>query len=117
MKVKAKATAKTGVKAAAKGAPKALTKAASKKFVNTYSGRSGSSAALVSPIAKRKINDNGGIEFGTGRQISAAGAAYGSTDEKLGTEFTTVRSGKTAKKTYATKGKFAQPTVPNKKGK
>jgi len=90
------------------------------KFVTKYSGRSGSSAALVSPKAKRKITQKGGVEFGTGREISAAGKKYGTTDEKLGTEYTTVRSGSKSAKTYAKKGKFAassKPIAPNKKGK
>jgi hypothetical protein len=95
-------------------------KKTSGKFVETYSGRSGSSAALVSPAAKRKITKKGGEEFGTDRQISSAGSKYGTTSKSLGTEFTTVRSGKDSKKAYGSKGKFAavsKPTAPNKKGK
>jgi hypothetical protein len=90
------------------------------KFVNTYSGRSGSSAALVSPKAKRQIVQKGGKEFGTNRQISAAGTKFGETSEKMGTEFTTVRSGRKSAKTYGKSGKFAskhKPIAPNKKGK
>jgi hypothetical protein len=89
-------------------------------FVKTESGRSGSSSAVVSPSAKRKITRKGGEEWGTDRQISAAGAKYGSTSKDLGTEFTTVRSGKNSSKTYAKRGKFAdyaKPTAPNRKGK
>jgi hypothetical protein len=91
------------------------------KFVKTYSGRSGSSAALVSPSAKRKMTRKGGEEWGTERQISKAGERHGSTGKEFGTEYTTVRSGAKASKTYASKpGKFASMaklTVPNKKGK
>lgn len=93
---------------------------ADNKFVNTYSGRSGSSAALVSPKAKRKITGKGGQELNTDRTISAGGKKYGTTSEKLGTEFTTVRSGAKSAKSFGKAGKFAKtqkPTVPNKKGK
>ena len=89
------------------------------KFVNTYSGRSGSSAALISPAAKRKgltAGQKGGMEWGTDRMISSAGKKYG-TSKDLGTEVTTVRSGANSKKTYVSKGKYAKPTPTNKKGR
>jgi hypothetical protein len=94
------------------------------KFVKTYSGRSGSSAALVSPSApsaKQRSTRKGGEVWGTTRQITKAGERYGSAGKEFGTEYTTVRSGAKAAKTYAGKpGKYAsmaKPTVPNKKGK
>lgn len=93
----------------------------STRFVNKYSGRSGSSAALVSPSGKKRgiPSTKGGVTYESGKWVTDRNSFevkdpktgkktthYSPSPESLGREVTTVRSGRNSKKTYVSEGKF-----------